>query len=77
MLTRRTCRRLAERLAPRFRRAPAEYPWLTCLESRALTGDERAARTAAPALREAYNEAQLDVLQRMHVHALRGAARRT
>jgi DNA-binding transcriptional MerR regulator len=57
---------LAERMAPYIRGIYAKYPGLQAQDSDAPRGERFVTETAGAAMRELYNPAQLDVMQRLH-----------
>jgi DNA-binding transcriptional MerR regulator len=61
----RTRQDLAERMAPYVRDIYAKHPGLTAPDTDAPRGERFVKRTAGAAMRELYNPAQLDVLQRL------------
>ncbi|MFB7933360.1 MerR family transcriptional regulator [Streptomyces sp. NPDC056039] len=58
--------RLAQRLAPEVRKQQRDHPFLTDLEASSRRGAAVTQSVVAQALAEFYNEAQLDVLRRVH-----------
>jgi DNA-binding transcriptional MerR regulator len=65
---------LAERMAPAVRRLRADFPDLHAPHTDAPRGERFVARTAAAAVRELYNPAQVDVLRRLTALLGDGAA---
>lgn len=59
--------RLAERLAPEARQQLRDHPFLSDLEASSRRGMARAQSVVVQAFVEYYNEAQLDVLQRVNM----------
>jgi DNA-binding transcriptional MerR regulator len=62
----RTRQDLAERMAPSIRDIYVKHPGLKAPDSDAPRGERFVAETAGAAMRELYNPAQLDVMQRIH-----------
>lgn len=60
-------RQIARRLAPEARKQQKDHPFLGDLEASSRRGGATTKSVVAQALAEFYNEAQLDVLRRVHV----------